>query len=197
MPSIALNRTTEMAEKSTIVPLTRLNYPTWKVQCKMSLIKDGLLSIVMETKAAPAEGSDHYTKYRTRRDKALATIVLSIDPSLLYLIGDRENPVVVWKLFSEQSQKVMWAYKLALRRRIHSLRLKEGESVQDHVKAITAIFNKLSMIGDDIQDEDRVIYLLASLPKSFDMLVTALEASVKVLEMSTVVDRLLHKEQKI
>ena len=100
--------------------------------------------------------------------------------------------MAVWKLLSGQFQKAMWANKLALRRRLHSLWLKEGER-----KAITEIFNELSMIGDNIQDEDRVIYLLASLPDSFDMLVTALEASVKVPEMSTVVDRLLHEEQKI
>ena len=122
---------------------------------------------------------------------------MSVDPSLLYLIGDREDPVAVWKLLSEQFQKATWANKLALRRRLHSLRLKEGEGVQDHVKAITEIFNELSVIGDNIQDEDRVIYLLASLPESFDMLVTALEASAKVPEMSTVIDRLLHEEQKI
>ena len=131
-----------MAGKSTIVPLTGPNYPTLKVQCKMSLIKDGLWSIVIETEAALAEGSNRYTKYRTRRDKALATIVLSIDPSLLYLIGDREDPVVVCKLFSEQFQKAKWVNKLALCQRLHSLRLKEGECVQDHVKAITEIFNE-------------------------------------------------------
>ena len=144
-----------MAEKSMIVPLTGSNYPTWKVQCKMSLIKDGLWSIVMETEAAPAEGSDRYPKYRTRRNKALATIVLSVDPSILYLIGDREDPVAVLKLLSEQFQRATWANKLALCQRLHSLWLKEGRSVQDHVKAITEIFNKLSVIGDNIQDENK------------------------------------------
>ena len=36
------------------------------------------------------------SKFVFRRDKALATIVLSVDPMLLYLIGDPEDPVVVW-----------------------------------------------------------------------------------------------------
>ena len=81
-------------------------------------------------------------------------IVLSVDPSLLYLIGDREDPVAVLKLLSEQFQIATWANKLALCRRLHSLWLKEGESVQDHVKAITEIFNELSVIGDNMQDED-------------------------------------------
>ena len=121
----------------------------------------------------------------------------SIDPSLLYLIGDPTDPTVVWKRLSTQFQKKMWANKLALRRRLHSLRLKEGQSVQEHVKALTEIFNELSTIGDNVDDEDRVVYLLASLPDSYEMLVTALEANTDVPSMETVIERLLHEEQKL
>ena len=50
-----------MAEsKIAIVPLTRANFPTRKIQCKMSLIKDGLWGIVDWSEAAPAETDDAY-----------------------------------------------------------------------------------------------------------------------------------------
>ena len=54
-----------------------------------------------------APGNDHadQEKFMTRRDKALAQIVLSIQPSLLYLLGDPEDPVVVWKKLENQYQK--------------------------------------------------------------------------------------------
>ena len=163
-----------MTVKSLIVPLTGSNYPTWKVQCKMSLMKEGLWSIVNGSETAP-EGSsaERYQKFCTRRDRALAIIVLSLDPCLLYLVGDPKNPVAVWNLLAGQFQKATWANKLALRRRLHTLRLKDGESIQEHIKAITETFNELSVIGDTIEDEDKVVYLLASLPGSYDMLVTA------------------------
>ena len=75
-----------MAEsKIAIVPLIGANFPTWKIQCKMTLIKDGLWGIVDGSEAAPAETDGVYSKYISR---ALAIIVLSIDPSLLYLLGD-------------------------------------------------------------------------------------------------------------
>ena len=48
----------------------------------------------------------------TRTDKALAQIVLFIQPSLLYLLGDPEDPVVVWKKLENQYQKKTWANKL-------------------------------------------------------------------------------------
>ena len=79
---------------------------------------------------------------------------------------------------------------------MHSLQLKEEQSVQEHVKALTEIFNELSVIGDNVDDKDRVVYLLASLPESYEMLVAALEANTEVPSMETVIEQLLHKEQK-
>ena len=187
-----------MAEtKTAIVPLTGANYPTWKVQCKMSLIKDGLWGIVDGSERAPEENDGAYSKFISRKNRALAINVLSIDPSLLYLLGDPTDPTAVWERLSTQFQKKTWANKLALRRRLHSLQLKEGQSVQEHVKALTEIFNELSVIGDNIDDEDRVIYLLASLPDSYEILVTALEANTEVPNMETVIERLLHEERKL
>ena len=188
-----------MAESRTvaIVPLKGSNYPTWKVQCRMALVKDGLWSIVNGTEAIPDEGdADARAKFVARRDRALALIVLSVEPSLLYLLGDPEDPVVVWKKLSDQFQKKTWANKLELRRRLYSLKLREGDSVQEHIRKMIEIFEELAVIGDPVTEEDRVVYLLASLPESYNMLVTALEANSDVPQMEVVTERLLHEERK-
>ena len=96
----------------------------------------------------------------------------------------------------DQFQKKTYANKLLLRRRLHSLQLKDGEPVQGHIKAMMELFNELAIVGDVIQDEDRVIYLLASLPDSFSTLVTALEANKEVPKMEIVTERILHEERK-
>lgn len=57
---------------------------------------------------------------------------------------------------------------------------------------MTEVFNELTIVGDKMSDEDRVVYLLASLPESFDMLLTALEANSDVPKMETVIERLQH-----
>ena len=49
--------------------------------------------------------------------------------------------------------------------------------MQQHIKEMTELFESLAVIGDAISEEDRVVHLLASLPESYDMLVTALEAN--------------------
>ena len=58
-----------MAEttKVLIEPLNGQNYATWKVQCKMALIKDGLWNIVTGTEGEP-EGENDGRKYLLRKD---------------------------------------------------------------------------------------------------------------------------------
>ena len=49
----------------------------------------------------------------------------------------------------------MWANKLALRRKLHSTKVKDGELVQEHIKTMTELFNKLSVVGDAVKEEDK------------------------------------------
>ena len=58
------------------------------------------------------------------------------------------------------------------------------------------LFNELAIAGDVIEEEDRVVYLLASLPDSFNTLVTALEANEEVPKMEIVTEWILHAESK-
>ena len=179
-------------------PLDGTNFPTWKVQMRMVLMKLGVWRIVEGTEAAP-EINDGvaYRKYSERKDKALATIVLAIKTNLLYLIGDPQDPVEVWNKLSNQFQKKTWANKLALRRKLHGLRLKDQEPVQEHIKAMVEVFDELAVIGEAIDEEDRVVQILASLPDSYGMLVTALEANTEVPKLELVTERLLNEERKM
>ena len=129
-----------MATESTKVSIKSLNgtnYATWKIQCRMALIKDGLWGIVNDTEDTPNDERE-IPKFMLRRDRALATIVLSMEPTLLYLLGpDPEDPTEVWKKLADQFQKKTWSNKLTLRRKLYDLKLKDGQSVQKHVKALT------------------------------------------------------------
>ena len=55
----------------------------------------------------------------------------------------------------------------------------------------------MSIVGDAITDEDRVVSLLASLPESFNTLITTLESNPTVPEMEIVFNILMHEERKL
>ena len=145
--------------------------------------------VVNGSKAAPAGTNSVYSKYYISKNCTLAIIVLSIYPFLLYLLY-LMFLLIQLQLFT-QFQKKMWANKLALRQCLYLLQAKEGQIVHEHVKTLTEIFNELSVLlyfGDNIDDKDKVVYLLASLPDSYEMLVTALEANTEVQNMETVIE---------
>ena len=67
-----------MATESKIVciaPLKGSNYPTWKVQCRMALVRDGLWGIVSETEMELEEENESRVKFLAKKDRALATIM--------------------------------------------------------------------------------------------------------------------------
>ncbi len=78
-----------MAEsKSTVVPLCGSNYPTWK-----SHDTHEARTVEHCRWLAPAEGAgqDAIDKFACRKDKALALVELSVEPSLLYLLREPDD----------------------------------------------------------------------------------------------------------
>ena len=75
----------------------------------MTLIKKNLWGIVSEQETALLDANtEQLSKFVARSDQALAMMVLSIEPSLLYIIGDSKSPVKVWKRLSDHFQKKSW-----------------------------------------------------------------------------------------
>ena len=113
--------------------LTKLkgdNYPAWKLQLRMALIRDDLWDIVSGSEKEPmGDGTtaDAKKKFQTRSNKALSMIVLSMKPELHYLIGrEPEDPVAVWKLLSNHFEHKTWGNCYALWKRLINMpRMKE------------------------------------------------------------------------
>ena len=60
------------------------------------------------------------------------------------------------------------------------MKLCRGNDLQEHIKQFVELFAEQAVIGDNFEEEDRVICLQASIPEDFSTLVTALEASAQV-----------------
>ena len=92
------------------------------------------LGIETETEECPdrATEADKHAKFMAWKDRAQATIVLAVEPSLLYLLGDPEDPVAVWKRLSGQFQKKTWANKLNLRKKLFTIKLSDSGSMKEY-----------------------------------------------------------------
>ena len=70
----------------------------------------------------------------------------------------------------------MLANKLFLKKQYFRMEMKEGMSVEEHLKCMKELTDRLAAIGAPISEEDQVVTLLGSLPYRYSTLVTALEA---------------------
>ena len=94
-----------------------------------------------------------------KKQKALAILVLALDPSLLYIIGpDPDSAAEVWKLLERQFQKDSWINKLTIKKKLYNLRL-TGNDVSGHIKEITELFQSLTLLGCEVEDEEKVCLL--------------------------------------
>ena len=59
------------------------------------------------------------------------------------------------------------------------------------------IFGELAVIGCPVEEEDKVVQILTSLPDSYNMIVTAFEASSEVPNLAVVTEKLLNEERKM
>ena len=160
-------------------------------------MKLGVWRIVEGKEVAPDDDEPiaSWRKFMERRDKALANIVLGVAPNQLYLLGpEPKDPVEVWNLLINQFQKKTWANKLSLKRKLYGLKLKDQEPVQEHLKSMVELFDELAVIGEAVEEEDRVVHILTSLPLCYDMLVTALEACTEVPKLEVVTERILNED---
>ena len=136
---------------------------------------------------------DAIMKFKKRKDRALATIVLAVSTTQLYLLGAEPNdPREAWEKLMNQFQRKSWSNKLSIRRKLYDRKPKKGEPIQEHVKGVIELFDELAIIGHPVEEEERVVHLLTSLPESFDMMVTALEANTEMPSLENVTERIIH-----
>ncbi|KAF2344700.1 Zinc finger CCHC-type [Trinorchestia longiramus] len=76
------------------------------------------------------------------------------------------------------------------------MKLENGQNLQDHLKVCVELFEELAIIGDAMEEKERVIILLSSLPNRFSTLETALEAHEKIPAWEVVTERLLNEKRR-
>lgn len=187
--------TTLSSTNTTLVVLTTENYSTWRLQAKMALIREKLWKIVNGTETEPEE-EDRKEAFRDRCDRAISVIVLSVHPKLLYIIGDPTDPKEAWDELAAQFQRKSWANRLELERRLGQLRLSKDGKMQEHLKEMTDLLDEMALVIGPVDQDSRVVRLLASLPQKFDGLVTSLESGENVPKWKVVTEKLLQEEKK-
>ena len=165
-----------MEEKWSIEKLNGSNWNAWNFQMKHLLMAKGLWSLVDGSEALASEASvATVALFQSRLHKAFSTIVMAIDSFQLHLVTSCEEPKQASKALKNHFKRKTIANKLLLKKQYFRSEMKEGTSVNKHLKHMKDITDKLAAIGAPISEEDQVVTLLGSLSRSFATLFTAIE----------------------
>jgi len=187
-----------IGDKWEIDKLDGTNWSTWKFQMQHLLMAKDVWDHVNGTAEDPGEVAEAAvrTRYEKAKQKAMATLVVGIHSKLIYLVTSCTTPQDVWDTLRGQFERNTFANKMFLKRQYFTTKMSEGQSVQDHLKCMKEITDKLAALGSAVGEEEQVVALLISLPPSYQTLVTALEAKGDDLSLEFVQQALVSEEQK-
>ena len=154
-------------EKWTIEKLNGANWSTWKFQMKHLLLAKELWELVngTETLAEDAAATVR-SDFEKKAQKAFSTLVLAIGTSQLYLVTSCETPKDAWEALRSHFERNTLANKLFLKKRFFRMEMKEGATIESHLKEMKELSDQLSAIDAPITEEDQVVTLLGSLPRA-------------------------------
>ncbi|XP_077221656.1 uncharacterized protein LOC143855422 [Tasmannia lanceolata] len=119
-------------------------------------------------------------------DKTARTILLtSMEPDLEIIYEEYEHTKEMYESIVEAYGTMSESYVQLLIEKFNSIKMKEGESVVDHVNKMLVIAKELAAVGNPILEKMQVLTVLHSLRASWDSVVVAINFSGKEVDMRT------------
>jgi hypothetical protein len=150
------------------------NYQVWKVKIKAIFKRESLWEIV-QSKVIPESypsniGGSSVTerKLRVMKANAYSAIVMSVKDKLLRIIEDLDDPADQWQKLADKFQSGDTSQLLMVLAQLHSMRMKEGGSVEEYIANAEELRSQMARMGENVLDTTLVQLVLNGLPRSFD-----------------------------
>ncbi|GBN12713.1 Retrovirus-related Pol polyprotein from transposon TNT 1-94 [Araneus ventricosus] len=154
-----------------IVKLNANNYSVWKFKMEMILIKEDLFHLIEDD--TPSQPDEKYIK---KDRQARAIINLCIEDSQIIHIKYETTAKATWNNLKTIHERSNLSSKLFLLRKLYATKMSEDGNMNEHISQMLELIDKLKAVGEEIKDDHIAALLLVSVPKSYDTLITALEA---------------------
>lgn len=173
----------------------RGNFTLWQKRVKDVLVSQGLARALKgKEEGKPAKMTDD--DWEDLECRCVSTIRLYIADNIINNI-DEDSAPELWKKLEKLylAQKSM-ATKLNLKRDIYKLKMEAGANLMDHMNVFKGLLNQLERVGVKIEEEDRALLLLTSLPDTYDNIVDIFLYGKDTLKMEEVESTLLSSERR-
>ncbi|MCO5615023.1 hypothetical protein L7F22_069311 [Adiantum nelumboides] len=145
------------------------NFTIWK-KCMMDvLVNKGLAAHLKDRK----EGVYNDDQWEELDARARVTIRLHRGELIFFTIMDKTIAFELWDSLCSAWDGKSASNKVFLKKKLMRLSMKEGSSVSSHLNEFNALYSQLTSKGLNFDDEMKAIFLLCSLPASWDTFNTA------------------------
>ena len=128
--------------------------------------------------------------------KAASAIRLNLSDEVIHNVIDVEKVESIWKKLESLYMTKNLTNKLYVKKQLYGLQMKENTNLLEHLNKFNMLNTHLLNFGVKIGEEDKAILLLASLPPSYDHLVTTLLYGKETLAFEEVTGSLLSHETR-
>ena len=153
------------------------NYRTWAFNVRLYLESLDLFEHVDGTAEPPGAdaSAELRRKFTSREKKAWTYVCLAIEPEQIH-VRETKTAKEAWDVLRSQFARKSLLQKVRLRQQYYSCRFRSGEDILDHISLLRSLHDQLKEMGENIDDKELAMTLLASLPEDYKPLITALDA---------------------
>src|SRR5436190_6822526 len=126
--------------------------------------------------------------------RARAIIILCLSDEVLYNVMNEETTAGLWSRLESLYMTKSLSNKLYTKKQLYCLRMKKGTPILQHLNLFNKIVSDLLALEVKLEEEDKALLLLGSLPSSYDHLVTTIMYGKETLELEDVRVVLMNNE---
>ncbi|GAA5915784.1 uncharacterized protein JCM6883_001929 [Sporobolomyces salmoneus] len=168
------------------------SYPNWSFQLRLYFQSKGLWNIVKGTEPKPvvspsgvstdttppalAVTEDDLEAWRQKDSAAQLAISLAVSPSQNVHIVSKTSSKDAWKALENVHEKQGQSALYSLLTRLVSAKFKDGDDLEEHISLMVNTHLDLASINEPLPDKHLVVFLLHSLPQSWDTVVMMIES---------------------
>ncbi|KAE8684024.1 hypothetical protein F3Y22_tig00111160pilonHSYRG00030 [Hibiscus syriacus] len=168
------------------------NFGLWQTRVKDLLAQQGILKALRPTKPASMDEED----WEELQQRAAGTIRLCLADEVMYHVMHLSSPDEIWRKLESQFMSKSLTTKLYLKQRLYGLKMQDDHDLAQHVNVFNQIVSDLARLDVKIEDEDRAMILLCSLPSSYEHMVTTLTYGKETINVEEITAALLAHNQR-
>ncbi|CAA0833091.1 Thioredoxin H2 [Striga hermonthica] len=168
------------------------NFGLWQTRVKDLLAQQGIQKGLRAEKPKGMEDDD----WQDLQERAAGTIRLCLADEVMYHVMHLKSADEIWKKLESQFMSKTLTTKLYLKQRLYGLKMQEGTDFGQHVNIFNQVVTDLASLEVKIEDEDKAMILLCSLPPSYEHMVTTLTYGKETIKTEEITSALLAHNQR-